>query len=76
MNGTIWGREPALIIAVVTAVIEALAVFGVLNVTEDQMKALLAVVVAIVPLIAGGATRSQVYAPETVRRIERAAHAG
>lgn len=53
--GTLWGREPAMIVAFVQAIIVLGVAFG-LNLTADQIGAILAVVAIVLGLI----TRSQV----------------
>jgi hypothetical protein len=53
--GTIWGREPAMILALVQAVIALVVAFG-LNLAPDQIGALLALTAVILGLI----TRSRV----------------
>jgi hypothetical protein len=53
--GTIWGREPAMLLALVQAVIALVVAFG-LNLAPDQIGAILAVTAVILGLI----TRSRV----------------
>jgi transcription initiation factor TFIIIB Brf1 subunit/transcription initiation factor TFIIB len=53
--GTIWGREPAMIVAAVQAIIVLLVSFG-LQLTQEQTAAILAVTAVVLGLI----TRSQV----------------
>ena len=53
--GTILGREPALVLALVQAVIALVVAFG-LNLAPDQIGAILAVTAVVLGLI----TRSQV----------------
>jgi hypothetical protein len=53
--GTIWGREPAMLLALVQAVIALVVAFG-LNLKPDQIGAILAVTAVILGLI----TRSRV----------------
>jgi hypothetical protein len=53
--GTIWGREPAMVLALVQAVIALVVAFG-LNLAPDQIGAILAVTAVVLGLI----TRSQV----------------
>jgi hypothetical protein len=53
--GTIWGREPAMIVAAVQAIIVLLVSFG-LQLTTEQTAAILAVTAVVLGLI----TRSQV----------------
>ena len=53
--GTIWGREPAMVLALVQAVIALVAAFG-LSLEPVQIGAILAVTAVILGLI----TRSQV----------------
>lgn len=52
---TLWNREPALIIGVVTALIALAVGFG-LDVTQEQVSLIVAAVAAILSLV----TRSQV----------------
>ena len=60
-SGTICGREPAMVLALVQAVIALVVAFG-LNLAPDQIGAILAVTAVILGLI----TRSQV-SPALVR---------
>ena len=53
--GTIWGREPAMVLALVQAVIALVVAFG-LQLAPDQIGAILAVTAVVLGLI----TRSQV----------------
>ena len=53
--GTIWGREPAMVLALVQAVIALVVSFG-LSLAPDQIGAILAVTAVLLGLI----TRSQV----------------
>jgi hypothetical protein len=53
--GTIWGREPAMVLALVQASIALVVAFG-LNLAPDQIGAILAVTAVILGLI----TRSRV----------------
>ena len=53
--GTIWGREPAMVLALVQAVIALVVAFG-FNLAPDQIGAILAVTAVVLGLI----TRSQV----------------
>lgn len=55
----LWSQEPALIVAAVSAIIAALAV------PETWARA----VMAVVAVVGGLVTRSQVYAPATVDRL-------
>ena len=59
--GTIWGREPAMVLALVQAVIALVVAFG-LNLAPDQIGAILAVTAVILGLI----TRSRV-SPASMR---------
>ena len=59
--GTIWGREPAMVLALVQAVIALVVAFG-LSLEPDQIGAILAVTAVILGLI----TRSRV-SPASVR---------
>jgi hypothetical protein len=61
-----FGREPALIISGVMAVLALGVAFGV-DVTEDQQEAIVKVFTAILGLVGGVAIRSQVV---PVSRIE------
>ncbi len=54
-SGTIWGREPAMVLALVQAIIALVVAFG-LNLEPDQIGAILAVAAVILGLI----TRSRV----------------
>ena len=54
-NGTIWGREPAMVLALVQALIVLGVSFG-LQLSSDQTAAILAVTAVVLGLI----TRSQV----------------
>lgn len=62
--GTLWGREPAMVVAFVGAVITLLVAFG-LNLTDQQIGAIIAVVTLLLGLI----TRSQVSSPATVAKL-------
>lgn len=53
--GTLWGREPAMVVAFVGAVIALAVSFG-LNLTDQQVGAIIALVTIVLGLI----TRSQV----------------
>ncbi len=53
--GTIWGREPTMLLALVQAVIALVVAFG-LNLAPDQIGAILAVTAVILGLV----TRSRV----------------
>ena len=48
--GTIWGREPAMVLALVQAVIALVVAFG-LNLAPDQIGAILAVTAVVLGLI-------------------------
>lgn len=48
--GTIWGREPAMVIALVQAVIALVVAFG-LQLAPDQIGAILAVTAVVLGLI-------------------------
>ena len=61
--GTIWGREPAMVLALVQAVIALVVAFG-LNLAPDQIGAILAVTAVVLGLI----TRSRV-SPACERRL-------
>lgn len=64
MTGTIFGREPVMILAVVQMAIALVAAFG-LSLTGVQTAAIVAFSAAVLGLI----TRSQVYAPATVAKL-------
>lgn len=70
----LWRREPARIVGFVAALMALLVAFSV-PLTDDQQKAVLAVVTATLALIQAEVTRANVYAPETVERIEDEAFA-
>lgn len=53
--GTVWGREPAMVLALVQAVLVLVVAFG-LNLGPDQIGAILAVTAVILGLV----TRSRV----------------
>jgi hypothetical protein len=53
--GTIWGREPAMVLALVQAVIALVVAFG-LSLEADQIGAILAVTAVVLGLV----TRSRV----------------
>jgi hypothetical protein len=53
--GTIWGREPAMVLALVQAVLALIVAFG-LDLAPDQIGAILAVTAVVLGLI----TRSRV----------------
>lgn len=66
MNGTLWGREPALYVGVVTAVLNLLTAFGV-QIGEVQQAAIVQGTVAIISLIVGAVVvRRQVTSPATL----------
>lgn len=48
--GTIWGREPAMVLALVQAVVALVVAFG-LNLGPDQIGAILAVTAVVLGLI-------------------------
>ena len=54
-TGALWGREPAMVLALVQAVIALVVAFG-LNLAPDQIGAILAVTAVVLGLI----TRSRV----------------
>jgi hypothetical protein len=64
-------REPAVIVAGVTAVLTAVVAVVVawLPVSDDQQAALLGLVGAAAPIIAGLVIRGKVYSPSTVQAI-------
>jgi hypothetical protein len=53
--GTLWGREPAMVLALVQAMLALVVAFG-LNLAPDQIGASLAVTAVVLGLV----TRSQV----------------
>ena len=65
-------KEPAAIVgtitAVVTAAIALLVAFGV-NLTDEQQKAILAMVAAVAPVAAALIIRGRVYAPATTQAL-------
>lgn len=63
-------REPARIIAAVEALLTLLVAFGVWQVTDVQIEAILVFVGAVLTLIVGGTevVRAKVYSPATVER--------
>lgn len=63
-------NEPALIVGAVTAVIALLVAFGA-PVTNEQKEAIIAAVIALIPVIL--AIRQSVFAPATVEKIEKQA---
>lgn len=69
--------EPARIIGLitggVTAVIALLVAFGV-DLTDEQQAAILGLVAAVAPVVAGYIIRNKVYAPDTVAKIRRSAY--
>lgn len=58
----LWKREPALILGAVQAVIALALSFG-LNLSVEQVGAILAATAAVLALV----TRAQVYSPHTVQ---------
>jgi hypothetical protein len=66
-------KEPAVIVnsitAIVAAIVAALVAFG-LDLTEEQQGAILLLVAALAPVIAGFISRQFVYAPATVEALE------
>lgn len=58
----IWRREPALILGFVQAALALGLTFG-LSLSVEQVGAILAATAALLALV----TRSQVYAPQTIR---------
>ena len=59
-------REPARVIATVTAVLALIAGSGVSWITDQRSALIVAAVAAVLGLFGGEAVRSQVYAPATV----------
>jgi uncharacterized membrane protein len=55
----VWDKEPALVIAVVQAILVLVIAFGV-HITDSQVAAIVGVASAVLALLAGVATRSQV----------------
>lgn len=70
----LWRREPARIVGFVSAVIMLLIAFNV-PVTDEQKAAILAIVTAGLALLQAEVTRANVFAPQTVDRIEGEAFA-
>lgn len=64
-------REPAVLVAGITALLTALVAVLVtwLPISDDQQAALLGLVGAAAPVIAGLVTRGRVYSPSTVAQI-------
>lgn len=66
-------KEPAVIIGLVTALIQAVIVavvkLGILAWTPEQQTAVAAALVAAATLIGALVTRGNVWAPDTVRRL-------
>lgn len=62
--GTLWGREPAMVVALVQAIIVLGVVFG-LSLPPDAAGAILTVVAIVLGLI----TRTQVSSPATVAKL-------
>lgn len=61
-------NEPARVVAVVLAVLGVLTAFG-LGITEGQSGAIVALVGAVLAILGGEATRSQVMPMPRVRRV-------
>jgi len=68
---TLWSKEPARIIGVVTAVLALLVAFGV-EISTQQQTAILGIVTAVIFVLGAEITRSQVYSPNTVAGIRSA----
>jgi hypothetical protein len=62
-----FGREPALIISTVTAVIALGVAFG-LDVTADQQEAIIKVVTAALGIVGGAAIRQVVTSDKTLEK--------
>ena len=78
-KGTNLQREPATIVGVITAIATAfialyVAFGGERALTNDQQVALLGVVAAVAPLVAGIIIRNKVVSPDTAERIVASAH--
>lgn len=63
-GSTLWGREPALILAAVQALLALLVGFG-LDLSAEQVSLITAAVAAVVGLL----IRRQVWSPESVREV-------
>ena len=63
-GSTLWGREPALILAVVQAAIALAVGFG-LNLTAEQVSLITALVAAVIGVL----IRRQVWSPASVQEI-------
>lgn len=74
--GKVFGREPALIVAAVAAVVQALILFGLIAWTDIQVDGFMAAVNAVLILLAGGVTRQAVFSPQTVADKYEPKHAG
>lgn len=61
---SLWGREPALILAVIQAAIALAVGFG-LNLTAEQVSLITALVAAIIGVV----IRRQVWSPASVQEI-------
>ena len=66
--GTLWGREPAVIVSVVMAVIAVIATYG-LNIVPDMDKFATALLGVLTLLASGVVTRSQASSPATVAKL-------
>lgn len=64
----LWRKSPARIVGFVTALLALLVAFGV-QVTTDQQVAILGIVSAVIILLGGEVTRSQVYSPNTFDEV-------
>jgi hypothetical protein len=63
----IFGREPARIVGLVVAVLALAVNFGV-DITNDQQKAIIGVVTAVLVVLGGEVTRQNVASPYTLRK--------
>jgi uncharacterized membrane protein len=65
----LWSKSPARIVAFVAAVLVLLVAFGV-QITTGQSEAILGAVGALITLLGGEITRSQVTSPNTVAELK------
>lgn len=65
MSG-IFGKEPAMILGAVTAMLVLLVQFGV-DINQDQQQAIIGVVSAVLVLVGAYVTRQNVTSPATLR---------
>jgi uncharacterized membrane protein len=62
---SLWSREPARIVNGVLALLALLVAFGI-QIDTGQQAAIVGIVVAVIAILGGEVTRSQVSAPATV----------